>query len=160
MLIGGLWHGASYNFIVWGGMHGVALALDKMRMKIVEKLKINIATIPWKIIGIFITFHFVCFCWIFFKAATFHDAGEILTQIFTNFDAKAFVPLCATYSSVFLIMLIGYIFHFVPKTYETIVENILCRVNLIGRVAIVLVFMWLLIQVKQADEIMPIYLQF
>jgi D-alanyl-lipoteichoic acid acyltransferase DltB (MBOAT superfamily) len=43
MLIGGLWHGASFNFIVWGGMHGVALAFDKMRMAIFKKSKYQVS---------------------------------------------------------------------------------------------------------------------
>jgi hypothetical protein len=141
-------------------MHGVALALDKTRLKIAEKLKINVSAIPWKIIGVIFTFHFVCFCWIFFKAATFKDAGSMLTQIFTNFDAGAFRPLISNYWSVVLIMLFGYIIHFTPKAYEVFVENILSKTNLAGRVAVVLVFLWIIIQVKQADEIMPIYLQF
>jgi hypothetical protein len=160
MLLGGLWHGASFNFIVWGGMHGVALALDKARLKIAEKLKINILAIPWKIIGVLVTFHFVCFCWIFFKASTFHDAGVMLTQIFTNFDAKAFVPLLSNYGSVFWVMLLGYIIHFTPKAYEIFAENILSHINITGRVVVVVFFLWLIIQVKQSDEIMPIYLQF
>src|ERR1035437_3965894 len=39
MLLGGLWHGASFNFIVWGGMHGLALAFDKLRLSLKFKVQ-------------------------------------------------------------------------------------------------------------------------
>ena len=157
MLLGGLWHGASFNFIIWGGMHGIALAFDKLRMSIkVINPKGKIA----KVIGVVITFHFVCFCWIFFKASSFHDAGVIITQIFSNFDSQAFIPLVTGYSSVFLLMLLGYIIHFVPKSYQYFSEMILTKITLLGRIGVMLFFIWLIIQVKQADQVMPIYLQF
>ncbi|MCX6295559.1 MAG: MBOAT family protein, partial [Bacteroidetes bacterium] len=161
MLLGGLWHGASFNFIVWGGMHGLALAFDKMRMSIVSRFKFkNESSTFLKIIGVIITFHFVCFCWIFFKASSFHDAGVIITQIFTNFNAAAWRPMLSAYGIVFAVMLTGYIIHFLPKAYETISVKVLSRITLAGRIAIMLIFIWIIIQVKQADQVMPIYLQF
>ena len=159
MLIGGLWHGASFNFIVWGGMHGLALAVDKIRITIFGKYKWVQAPLL-KLAGVILTFHFVCFCWIFFKAATFHDAGVIISQIFTNFNGAAWRPMLDAYGTVFAIMLLGYIIHFIPKSYEQFSERVLSKVTLAGRIAVILVFVWLIIQVKQADQVMPIYLQF
>jgi len=156
MLLGGLWHGASFNFIVWGGMHGVALIIDKLRMTYLPVIKGR-----WlKIIGVIVTFHFVCFCWIFFKASSFHDAGIIITQIFYNFNVEAIQPMFIAYKSVFIIMFIGYVFHMLPKTYETLSEKYLLKVKFAGRIVVLLFFIWLVIQVKQADQVMPIYLQF
>jgi alginate O-acetyltransferase complex protein AlgI len=156
MLLGGLWHGASFNFIVWGGMHGLALAFDKMRMAIFKPSPSKIL----KLLGVVLTFHFVCFCWIFFKAASFDDAGIIIKQIFTNFNGAAWKPLLEAYGLVFGIMLFGYIIHFVPKAYEYLSVKILSNISIVGRIAILLIFMWIIIQVKQADQVMPIYLQF
>ncbi|MEI6488097.1 MAG: MBOAT family O-acyltransferase [Bacteroidota bacterium] len=161
MLLGGLWHGASFNFIVWGGMHGIALAIDKLRLSLVTRFNNQQFNSKfWKVIGVIITFHFVCFCWIFFKAATFHDAGVIITQILFNFDIAAFTPMLSAYGSVFAIMLLGYIIHFIPKSYQFFTEKFLAKTSLLSRVAILLVFLWVIIQVKQADQVMPIYLQF
>ena len=162
MLLGGLWHGASFNFVVWGGMHGLALAFDKMRMSILSKLpksNIQISKLT-KILGVIITFHFVCFCWIFFKASSFHDAWVIISQIFTNFDVAAFAPMLSAYGTVFAVMLLGYIIHFIPKSYQYFAEKVIVKVSLVGRIAILFVFIWIVIQVKQADQVMPIYLQF
>lgn len=162
MLLGGLWHGASFNFVVWGGMHGIALAFDKLRISLSPKLpKLNFRFSKLaKLVGIALTFHFVCFCWIFFKASSFHDAKIILTQIFTNFNAEAFIPLINAYQTVFGVMLLGYIIHFIPKSYQYFSEKVLANISLVGRIAILLVFIWIVIQVKQSDQVMPIYLQF
>jgi D-alanyl-lipoteichoic acid acyltransferase DltB (MBOAT superfamily) len=162
MLLGGLWHGASFNFVVWGGMHGLALAIDKMRMAVVQKVpKLNFP-VPrvTKVLGVIITFHFVCFCWIFFKASSFEDAGIIISQIFTNFNGSAWQAMLQAYGTVFGVMLLGYIIHFVPKSYELFSENILSKITIVGRITVILVFIWIVIQVKQADQVMPIYLQF
>lgn len=161
MLIGGLWHGPSFTFVVWGGMHGLALAVDKVRMSIVEKYNIIWkGGWLWKFMGVLLTFHFVCFCWIFFKAKTFQDADIILTQIFTNFNGSAWKPMLEAYWIVFGVMLIGYIIHFVPKSYQYFSEMVLSRITLVGRIAVILIFVWVIIQVKQSDQVMPIYLQF
>ena len=161
MLLGGLWHGASFNFIVWGGMHGLALALDKLRVSLFSKFKLQIFNYRvFKFIGIFITFHFVCFCWIFFKASSFRDAGIILTQLFTNFNGSAFVPMVSAYYSVFGVMLLGYIIHFIPKSYQYFSELVLSKITIFGRILILFIFIWIVIQVKQADQVMPVYLQF
>jgi len=161
MILGGLWHGASLNFVVWGAMHGLALALDKVRMTMERRYEVlrNWNGVS-KVLGVLITFHFVCFCWVFFKASSFEDARTILTQIFTNFNAAAWKPLLGAYGTVIAIMILGYIIHFIPKSYEFFSVNVLMRVSLPGRIAILLIFIWIIIQVKQADQVMPIYLQF
>jgi D-alanyl-lipoteichoic acid acyltransferase DltB (MBOAT superfamily) len=161
MLIGGLWHGASFNFIVWGGMHGAALALDKVRMTVFKKSKYQVSEyMILRFFGVLITFHFVCFCWIFFKASSFNDAGIIISQIFNNFNGSAWRPMFEAYGVVFSVMLLGYVIHFIPKSYQYFSEWFLSKITLAGRIAVILVFIWVIIQVKQSDQVMPIYLQF
>ncbi len=161
MILGGLWHGASLNFVVWGAMHGLALAIDKMRMGFLKRFQPlkGWGTVS-KIIGTLFTFHFVCFCWIFFKASSFADANTIITQITTNFNAAAWQPLLSAYGTVIAVMAVGYIIHFIPKSYEYFSVNFLNKISLVGRIAILMIFIWVVIQVKQADQVMPIYLQF
>ena len=79
MLIGGLWLGAIWPFVVWGGMHGLALCLDKIIMRYIKN---NVSTLH-KIFRVMCVNIFVSFCWIFFRADTFTKAGEIIKGIFT-----------------------------------------------------------------------------
>ena len=85
MLLGGLWHGAAWTFVVWGAMHGFALIVHKLFMiwketKFGDKKATNFA---WNIISVVLTYVFVSFCWIFFRATSFNNAAEVLKGIFT-----------------------------------------------------------------------------
>jgi D-alanyl-lipoteichoic acid acyltransferase DltB (MBOAT superfamily) len=160
MLLGGFWHGASWNFIIWGGLHGFALTVDKLKLFIAKKLKINTANYLLKILGVFMTFHFVCFCWIFFKAATLADAKIMLNQIFNNFDAKTWTDFFANYHNVLYVMLTGFILHFIPHSVEEKVKAILSKSPLIIYLLIGLIMMGIFMQVKTAEPVMPVYLQF
>ena len=70
MLLGGLWHGASWNFVIWGGFHGIALAAQKFWRNLLHKPKTATSKGIRKFFAVLITFNFVCFCWIFFRNTT------------------------------------------------------------------------------------------
>lgn len=79
MLLGGLWHGAGWNFVLWGGLHGVLLAVHRPlrdRSAPDEPLRWMDA---WRI---FLCFNAVTFLWIFFRASTFGDASIVIQSIF------------------------------------------------------------------------------
>jgi len=73
-LIGGLWHGAGWTFIFWGGLHGLALVIHRFW----KKLNITMN----KFFAWFLTFNFVNICWIFFRAKTWSDALKVLSGMF------------------------------------------------------------------------------
>ncbi len=80
MVLGGLWHGASWNFVVWGALHGGALAATRMW----QRARTSTAPAPdgaaWRAMATLTTFHFVCLAWIFFRAPTFADATLMLRR--------------------------------------------------------------------------------
>ncbi|MDR3182002.1 MAG: MBOAT family protein [Planctomycetaceae bacterium] len=93
MLLGGLWHGAALTFIVWGALHGLYLAVHKavtgkrvndsvMENNKIPALKERIA----KLLGMIVTFHLVCFAWIFFRANTLPEAFAYLSGILRSGD--------------------------------------------------------------------------
>jgi len=65
MFLGGLWHGASWKFVFWGAWHGVALAIHKATKSLLDKIPNKL---PSNAVSWFVTFHFVIFLWIFFRA--------------------------------------------------------------------------------------------
>jgi len=81
MLIGGLWHGASWNFVIWGGLNGFYLMIERALNYASYKPK-NLLT---RLIGTLYVFIAISFTWIFFRAATFSQALSIITSIFTDF---------------------------------------------------------------------------
>ncbi len=156
MLLGGLWHGASWNFIFWGFLHGIALAFEKLRDSIF-KIPKNIFT---RAIGVLFTFHFVCFCWIYFRAKTFTIANQVISQIFNQFRGSIAMQWIEGYKYVFALMLIGYLTQFVPKSAHTLTEKALTHSPVVVKSLIIVLVIWLVIQVKSSDIQPFIYFQF
>lgn len=78
-LVSGIWHGANWTFVLWGGFHGGAQVIEKLnaRNNVLERYKVGIGRI-------FFTFLLVCMGWIFFRANNVGDAFEVLRKIFTD----------------------------------------------------------------------------
>jgi D-alanyl-lipoteichoic acid acyltransferase DltB (MBOAT superfamily) len=77
MVLGGLWHGASWNFALWGALHGCALAVTRMWQRARE----GRGRLWPRWVSCVLTLHFVCFAWIFFRAPTFAHATLMLERI-------------------------------------------------------------------------------
>jgi len=109
MVIGGLWHGASWNFVIWGALHGAGLA-------VVRWWQTRTGTAPavgvWRYVSIVVTFHFVTFAWIFFRAANLETAHEILARI-----GSLSVSAANLSPSLALILAIATLGHFAPKKW-------------------------------------------
>ncbi|MDR3533790.1 MAG: MBOAT family protein [Rhodopila sp.] len=73
MLLGGLWHGANWTFVAWGGLHGVALAVNHVWEKRGLRLP---AAVAW-----LLTLLFVVVCWVLFRSPDFTHAGQILSSM-------------------------------------------------------------------------------
>lgn len=89
-LVSGLWHGASWSFIVWGGLNGIfqiiGERLKKLRDFIVKKLHLDRETASHKIYKIITTFLLIDFTWIFFRASSCRQAIEMIKSIFTTYN--------------------------------------------------------------------------
>ena len=79
MLVGGLWHGASWNFVVWGALHGAMLSGERMFRGRVRGLY------PLRALAAFAA---VCVAWVFFRAATLRDSVHVIQQMFTGPQGK------------------------------------------------------------------------
>ncbi len=161
MLLGGFWHGASWNFIIWGAIHGVGLGIHKIWMLLTDKSlsSLNQSRI-YKIISGILTFHFVCFAWIFFKAEDLEIAKTMIYQIFNNFDISVFGPFYDNYKGVVWMILAAMVLHLIP---DNLADKVITKTKTIPMVVYILVFFLFLIlygYFKSAEQVMPIYLQF
>lgn len=79
MLLGGLWHGAAWTFVLWGAIHGVALAIER-----------GLARLPWpagrwqRLAGVVLTFHVVCLAWVPFRADSLATVGAVLRGVISD----------------------------------------------------------------------------
>ena len=101
MILGGLWHGASMNFIIWGALHGLALVVHKLFMKWrAERQSVKGTDLTathahsiGKILSILGTFIFVCICWVFFRAQDLNTALTVLKRMFSFADGVQYVSI-------------------------------------------------------------------
>jgi alginate O-acetyltransferase complex protein AlgI len=89
-LLSGLWHGASWNFIIWGALHGFYLVFALLTKSYREAISKGLGLLKHpKLYAFFqraITFSLVCFAWIFFRAKTFEEASYIISHLFSFSD--------------------------------------------------------------------------
>ena len=161
MLLGGFWHGASWNFIIWGALHGIGLAIHKIWMLLTGKAFSGFNNKSWyNAIALLVTFHFVCLGWVFFKAENFETATAMLNQIFYNFSFDVWGAFFGNYEPVIWMMLLAFILHAIPDNYADKLLDRYNKVPLIGYLSIFFLFVLLYGFFKSAEPVMPIYLQF
>lgn len=159
MLLGGLWHGASFKFILWGGLHGAGLALHKF-ISGTRALQRTADNYLVQIAGVVLTFHFVCFCWIFFRASSMEVAWQMISQITGHFSPQVFGDFVNGYSKVLWLMLIGYSLHFIPHSIEIKAEQTVTAMPLAGKALLMIGLIVWVIQTKSAGIQPFIYFQF
>lgn len=127
MLVGGLWHGASLSFVVWGGLHGVGLVINKAWKWIFKNSHKGRLS---EFAGIFITFHFVTFAWIFFRTSSLDQSLIMLSRIFTAFNPGSYMAVVVAYLPSLLLILTGYILHFVPSAVKESYRGVFIKMPL------------------------------
>ncbi|MBA3963737.1 MAG: MBOAT family protein [Chthoniobacterales bacterium] len=80
MLLGGLWHGASWVFVLWGGLHGLGLIVHREWTRVLggSRVALGIFRNAYQVVAVCLTFYFVCVCWVFFRAGTLDKACVVL----------------------------------------------------------------------------------
>jgi len=162
MLLGGLWHGASWKFVIWGGMHGALLAIERLIEPLTNKLNFGeFRGFPIKrIIGVLFTFHFVLFCWIYFRADSLEKAQQLLHQVFSGIEWNLALEVISGYKKVFLVMLFGFVIHFIPRKFEMRWRIFFADSPILVKSFALAFSIWVLIQIASADVVPFIYFQF
>ncbi|MEN9355610.1 MAG: hypothetical protein RL318_2935 [Fibrobacterota bacterium] len=156
MILGGLWHGANWKFVLWGAMHGVGLAIEKAIgwPKRVEN------SMALRIVGFLVTFHFVVLCWIFFRADSMTTALGMIGQIGSNFHIEIVPQLLEAWPLVTFLLTLGFAVHFLPQAINGEIEGLFRKVGWVGMGLMVALTIWTVVQAR-TSEIQPfIYFQF
>lgn len=115
MLLGGLWHGANWTFVAWGGLHGLALAINRFVSS--RGGKRRAPSNPWRRHAghagrVLLTFHFVCLTWIFFRAPSFDQARVFFSQLAT---LTTYTP--NLHWKVLIVLAVGLLTHYAPERW-------------------------------------------
>ena len=157
MLVGGLWHGAAWKFVIWGGMHGVGLIVHKALRPWLVRIP---DTWPVKAASWTLTMAYVSFLFIFFRAASFEDAWLIIRNIFGNFDIAYLAPFVRVRYVwlIFVAMIIAV--HSLPTRWINAAGDWFVRAPFGAKLAVFIVAVQLVVQFMSEDVMPFIYFQF
>jgi alginate O-acetyltransferase complex protein AlgI len=127
-VIGGLWHGPSWNFVLWGALHGFGLAVVRLWQNWRGAAR---ATGFWRYFYIVLTFHYVCFAWIFFRSPDFATAWSILQRI-----GSLTVSFVNISPELWIILGIGVLAHYIPKKWYDFSLDVYVRAPFYAQAAV------------------------
>ena len=162
MVLGGLWHGAAIRFVLWGTLHGVALALHKLWLSVVPGAKVSGYQMHpiSRLAGILVTFHLVCFGWLLFRADSMRTVQLMLHQITDNFHLQLLPQMLAGYGGVFALVGLGYLLHMLPGRADAAARRAVVASPFWVQVLLLASVAWGVMQI-QSSSIQPfIYFQF
>lgn len=157
MLLGGLWHGASWHFVMWGGMHGGALVIHKLWLLMRERnKKSNSKKQGISIIGILLTFSFVSICWVFFRAESVETAIVILQRLFAWETGIHYIYI---YTVIYgILLLVVHIWALVCNHREG--RYVIFNLDNFGSKIVICLILWGIVIFAYAGETAFIYFQF
>ena len=121
MVLGGLWHGAAWTFVLWGLFHGVGLAVERATgWGVTDPATL---TPGQRVVRRLVTFHLVCLGWVFFRAESFDRALEVLGRLVSFGATDAVTPV------VLLLLLVGIGVQYVPKRFGSDLEVTVSRLH-------------------------------
>ncbi|TSJ45523.1 MBOAT family protein [Fluviicola chungangensis] len=161
MILGGLWHGASQNFVIWGAMNGLALVLYNHWKKVSPYEKSSWWIVHfWKIL---LTFNFITFTRIWFRLKTEGAPENMLDRIFhhfTDYKWETFHLLINTYYPALLIMLLGFFLHWMPQKWKDFMVASFVKTHYVLQMLIIAIFVVILYQAASNSFQPFVYLEF
>ena len=154
----GLWHGAAWNFILWGGIHGIALAIHKIFH---PKTRSDKSVHPLRLFASrFFTFHFIVFTWIIFRISGEEEFNILVRKLFLHFHTDLAGQVMMAYWKEILLILAGFLLVWCPgKIKERLTRSFVATPVYVK--AIILIFSIIVIYQFRVAGIQPfIYFQF
>ncbi len=157
MLVAGLWHGAGWKFIFWGGIHGVGLVVHKACKTWLDKIP---DTLPVKAASWTLNMLFVAVTMIFFRAESVHDSLVMLRTIACDFSLDYVVPFLKARSTWVCFLGLIIIAHALPQRWWDTAEGWFVRSPWLCKLLVFVVAIQLIIQFQNSDVTPFIYFQF
>lgn len=158
MLLGGLWHGASWNFILWGGINGLGVVIYKYWRKISPWENSNKWIVrAWRIL---LTFSFITFTRVFFRGESYEKSVIMLKKIWNEIDISLIPDIVYSYKYVFLMMGFGFLTHWLSYNFKDKMRDKFIASPVWVKVLTSVVVIFIIYQSISADMQPFIYFQF
>ncbi len=160
MVLGGLWHGASWMYIIWGAYHGLLLVLHKT-VRSIWRLPENMrGRADIKAFNILLTFALIVVGFTFFRAPSLETVVMIGEQIAGNFHIDIAGQFVESYMMIVVAMALGYIAHMTPKTWTAGASQAYMSMAAIWQALLLAAVLFVVVQTRQSDLVPFIYLQY
>ena len=157
MLVAGLWHGASWMFVIWGAMHGIGLVVHKALRQQLDKLpdRFWVRAMAWTV-----TFAYLLVTWIFFRSTSWEKAMAMCHQIIYDFDWAYLIPFVKARPVWTLFTFGGLLFQAIRQRQADSIRDAFIRSPWIVKMLVFLIVIQLVVNFSQ-DSVRPfIYAQF
>ncbi|WP_282036916.1 MBOAT family O-acyltransferase [Saccharicrinis aurantiacus] len=156
MLLGGLWHGAGWMFVIWGALHGFALLIDKVLLRISHNLGFRFP----KILGRVFTFHFITLTWIVFRSSDIESFNLFIYRIQSAFSIYPINYILAKHSFAVFLIFIGFMSHWLPDNLNRLIKVSFIKSSVILKLLFIIVISIIVYQFSLLEVKPFIYFRF
>lgn len=177
MVIGGLWHGASWMYVIWGAAHGALLVIHKMSRKLLPSHTVTETAVTdsgqviettrpsriaplYRCFGMAVTFMLVALAFMLFRAQSMENVAMMWHQIINDFHLSVAPQFIESYMSIVIAMAAGYIIHILPSAVISPVKRTFMSSPAIIQTLLLTITLFIAIQVRSSDIVPFIYLQY
>ena len=157
MLVAGLWHGASWMFVIWGALHGIGLVIHKFCKRWLDPIPNS-----WYVrLGSFLlTFLYICLTWVFFRSADLATAFTIIGRIFSDFSLAYLAPFVETRTAWTVIVVLGFALHAIRQKHLDKLKEWYVNTPIMFKIILLIVILQVVVNYRQNDIQPFIYTQF
>ena len=160
MVLGGLWHGASWMYVIWGAWNGVLLVFHKIYKRIFHISKDDKPNPVRRFFNILITFNLMAFGFMFFRSESMEKVGDMIHAIIFDFHPEVWPQILDGYFLIIVTIVIGFLLHFSPKSWSEGLKSRFTAQSLVVQAIILALVIFVIIQVRSSDLVPFIYLQY
>lgn len=157
MLVAGLWHGASWMFVIWGALHGIGLVIHKFCKRWLDPIPNS-----WYVrLGSFLlTFLYICLTWVFFRSADLNTAFTIIGRIFSDFSLAYLAPFVETRTAWTVFVVLGFALHGIRQKHLDKLKEWYVNTPIMFKIILLIVILQVVVNYRQNDIQPFIYTQF
>ena len=157
MLVAGLWHGASWMFVIWGALHGIGLVVHKFCKRWLDPIPNH-----WyvRVCSFAITFIYICLTWVFFRAPDMTTAFTMIGRIFSDFSLSYLVPFVETRTAWTVFVVLGFGLHAIRQQHLDKMKRWYIDSPIMLKIILLIVILQVVVNYRQNDIQPFIYAQF
>ncbi len=159
-LISGIWHDAKWTFVIWGGMHGLALCYEAWTSKWRKKWSKTLNAHIYRYLSVTLTFIFLCISFAVARSGSMENLKLLYGRIVGHFSPEVIPGWFAHYGTLFMVFCLGLFLIYLPTSVKNYVFTAFQKSNLLYKIIFCFVMIVIIYQIRTSDAIPFIYLKY